>query len=199
MAGGSTAVAFGALVAGAVVIDYGIKSGRTAFAGGSSGGTTAATPGSAAYGATSNSLAGATPLAATKVKAMQAMADALVGKPYVLGGGHSGWAEAAGYDCSGFVSAVIHAAGYLSSPQSTQSLPSAAGIASGAGKYVTIYDKTDGGTPETDHVIIDLAGEWFESGGGAGSNNPTGGVSRIPTPSASYLSEFNQLLHPVGL
>ncbi len=43
-------------------------------------------------------------------------ANSLVGKPYVWGGGHNGWGPQTGYDCSGFVSAVLHAGGYLSSP-----------------------------------------------------------------------------------
>ena len=55
-------------------------------------------------------------------------ANALIGKPYVWGGGHSDWGPQSGYDCSGFVSAVLHAGGYLSSPQDTATLPSAPGI-----------------------------------------------------------------------
>ncbi len=135
----------------------------------------------------------------TAVDAMIDQANALVGKPYVWGGGHSGWAPTSGYDCSGFVSAVLHAGGYLSSPQDTQSLPSAAGIESGPGQYVTIYDRTDGGGAEDDHVIIDLGGQFYESGGESGSWGGGGGVERIATPTAAYLSTFNQMLHPAGL
>ena len=57
---------------------------------------------------------------------MTAMAELLVGRPYVWGGGHGGWQIVPGYDCSGFVSAVLHAAGYLATPQTTDTLPSAA-------------------------------------------------------------------------
>jgi cell wall-associated NlpC family hydrolase len=132
------------------------------------------------------------------VQAMIEKADSLVGQPYVWGGGHSGWGPTAGYDCSGFVSAVLHAGGYLSSPQDTQTLPSAAGIESGPGQYVTIYDRTDA-TSHNDHVIIDLGGQWYESGGQAGSWGGGGGVEQISAPSAAYLASFNQILHPEGL
>ena len=59
------------------------------------------------------------------------MADSLLGKPYVWGGGHGNWAPQTGYDCSGFVSAVLHAGGYLSAPADTTSLPNQAGMRPG--------------------------------------------------------------------
>ncbi len=141
---------------------------------------------------------GAADAAPAAVSAMTAEANALVGKPYVWGGGHGGWGPQPGYDCSGFVSAVLHAGGYLASPQDTQTLPSAAGIEAGPGQYVTIYDRTDAGLG-ADHVIIDLNGQFYESGGEAGSWGGGGGVQRIATPPASYLATFNQILHPAGL
>ena len=64
---------------------------------------------------------------------MTNMANSLVGKPYVYGGGHGGWGPQAGYDCSGFVSAVLHAGGYLSQPVDTTALPQQAGMESGPG------------------------------------------------------------------
>jgi hypothetical protein len=124
-------------------------------------------------------------------------ANSLVGKPYVWGGGHGSWGAQSGYDCSGFVSAVLHAGGYLSSPQDTTSLPSAAGIASGPGQYVTIYDRDAPG--QQGHVIINLDGQFYESGGEQSSWGGGGGVEKIATPSAAYLSTFNQVLHPEGL
>jgi cell wall-associated NlpC family hydrolase len=143
----------------------------------------------------------ATPNSSTAPAAVGAMtqaADSLVGKPYVWGGGHSGWGTQPGYDCSGFVSAVLHAGGYLSTPQDTATLPSAAGIESGAGQYVTIYDRTDRGLG-SDHVIIDIGGQFYESGGESGTWGGGGGVQKIATPSAAYLASFNRLLHPAGL
>jgi cell wall-associated NlpC family hydrolase len=79
-----------------------------------------------------------------KVSAMLNEAHLLDGLPYIWGGGHTepAWVASAGYDCSGFVSEVLHSAGYLASPDTTQTLPGSAGIVNGPGKYVTIYDRT---------------------------------------------------------
>lgn len=146
-------------------------------------------------GATTAASTGST--APAQVDAMVQEANSLVGKPYVWGGGHSGWGAQSGYDCSGFVSAVLHAGGYLSSPQDTETLPTAAGIASGPGQYVTIYDRTTPG--QEGHVIIDIAGQFYESGGESGTWGGGGGVEKIATPPASYLATFNTILHPEGL
>ena len=124
-------------------------------------------------------------------------ANSLVGKPYVYGGGHSGWGAQSGYDCSGFVSAVLHAGGYLSSPQDTVSLPSQAGMASGPGQYVTVYDRALPG--QSGHVIISIDGQFYESGGSHGAWGGGGGVEKIATPSAAYLATFGTVLHPEGL
>jgi cell wall-associated NlpC family hydrolase len=135
--------------------------------------------------------------ASGSVQAMLAKASSLVGDPYVWGGGHDGWSTQSGYDCSGFVSAVLHAGGYLSSPQDTETLPEAAGIESGAGQHVTIYDRDESG--EEGHVIIEIDGQFFESGGEHSSWGGGGGVEQIARPSAAYLSTFNDVLHPAGL
>jgi hypothetical protein len=66
---------------------------------------------------------------------------------------------------------------------------------------VTIYDRTgsDG------HVIIDIGGQFYESGGGSGSlsggveGGLAGGVAKIGRPSDSHLSTFGTILHPAGL
>jgi cell wall-associated NlpC family hydrolase len=140
-----------------------------------------------------------------RVQAMINMANSLLGKPYVWGGGHAGFVpnetSLSGFDCSGFVSAVLHAGGYLNAPQTTDTLPGQPGLLSGPGQYVTIYDRTgaDG------HVIIDIGGQFYESGGGAGSRSGgvegglAGGVAKIGQPSDSYLATFGTILHPAGL
>jgi cell wall-associated NlpC family hydrolase len=132
-----------------------------------------------------------------QVQAMTNMANSLVGKPYVYGGGHSGWGPQAGYDCSGFVSAVLHAGGYLSQPVDTTALPQQAGMESGPGQYVTVYDRALSG--QSGHVIIEINGQFYESGGSRGSWGGGGGVEKIGTPSASYLATFPTVLHPAGL
>jgi cell wall-associated NlpC family hydrolase len=128
---------------------------------------------------------------------MTNMANSLVGKPYVYGGGHSGWGQQSGYDCSGFVSAVLHAGGYLSQPVDTTALPSQAGMESGPGQYVTVYDRALPG--QSGHVIIQINGQFYESGGSHGSWGGGGGVEKIGTPSAAYLASFPNVLHPAGL
>ena len=127
---------------------------------------------------------------------MTAMAELLVGRPYVWGGGHGGWQIVPGYDCSGFVSAVLHAGGYLSTPQTTDTLPSQPGIKAGPGRYVTIFDRTASGAQG--HVIVDLNGTFYESGGSAASGGGAG-VKKLGQPPYDYLLSFNTILHPTGL
>jgi cell wall-associated NlpC family hydrolase len=134
--------------------------------------------------------------AGRKLTQMIAMADLLNGLPYVWGGGHGGWQLVSGYDCSGFVSAVLHAAGYLSAPQTTATLPAQPGIQAGPGQYVTIFDRTAAGTQG--HVIIDLNGTFYESGGSAFGGGGAG-VKKIRQPPADYLVTFDRMLHPAGL
>jgi hypothetical protein len=132
-----------------------------------------------------------------RVQAMVAMANSLIGKPYVVGGGHASFAPSSGYDCSGFVSAVLHAGGYLNAPVDTTMLPSQPGILSGPGQLVTIYDRALPG--ESGHVIIDVNGQFYESGGMHGAWGGGGGVEKIGRPSDSYLASFDRILHPDGL
>ena len=139
----------------------------------------------------------ATGSAPAQVQAMTNMANSLVGKPYVYGGGHGGWGPQSGYDCSGFVSAVLHAGGYLSQPVDTTALPSQAGMQAGPGQYVTVYDRALPG--QSGHVIIEINGQFYESGGSHGAWGGGGGVEKIGTPSASYLATFPNVLHPAGL
>jgi len=137
--------------------------------------------------------------ARAKVDAMLRFADSVLGKPYIWGGGHGGWGPQPGYDCSGFVSAVLHAGGYLSQPVDTSALVSQAGIVAGPGHVVTIYDRAlpIGGNPG--HVIISIHGQFYESGGMSGPWGGGGGVEKIGTPSPAYLATFPNVLHPQGL
>jgi cell wall-associated NlpC family hydrolase/uncharacterized protein YukE len=127
-----------------------------------------------------------------RIEAMIKSADGLLGTPYVYGGGHG---AGGGLDCSGFVSAVLRSGGYLNGAVTTEGFASQAGIASGPGRYVTIYDRTACGPDE--HVIIAINGRFYESGGGSAS----GGAPFVHqfTPSSAYLASFNTVLHPAGL
>jgi hypothetical protein len=130
-----------------------------------------------------------------RIEAMIAMADVLIGKPYIWGGGHGAWQIQPGYDCSGFVSAVLHAGGYLRAPQTTDTLPFNGDIRPGPGDFVTIFDRTGAGA--NGHVIIELNGVFYESGGSAADGGGAG-VKRFQPP-LQYLASFNRVLHPAGL
>ncbi len=119
------------------------------------------------------------------VVTMLSTAQALIGTKYTSGGGHDGWdpiqaLKQIGVDCSGFVSQVLHRGGVLSSPLTTSGLPGAPGIAAGAGKYVTVYDRPTGSQA---HELIEILGHYFESGGNPKAN-PSGGVSLLTAAQA---------------
>jgi cell wall-associated NlpC family hydrolase len=141
------------------------------------------------------------PAGGPNVEAMIKLADSLLGKPYVVGGGHAGFVTdetaLSGFDCSGFVSAVLHAGGYLTAPVDTTALPDQAGMLPGPGQFVTIYDRALPG--QNGHVIIEIDGQFYESGGRAGPWGGGGGVEKIRRPDDSYLATFPQVLHPEGL
>ena len=152
---------------------------------------------SGVVGSTAVSPSGGATVGDPRVAAMVNEANSLVGKPYVYGGGHSGWGPQSGYDCSGFVSAVLHAGGFLTSPVDTTALPSQPGMVSGPGQSVTVYDRALSG--QNGHVIISINGQFYESGGMHGAWGGGGGVEKIGTPSAAYLATFPTVLHPEGL
>jgi cell wall-associated NlpC family hydrolase len=76
-------------------------------------------------------------------------------KPYVWGGGHGSW-KAAGYDCSGSVSYVLHAAGLLGSPETSGALESWG--AKGHGDWITVYANSG-------HTYMVIAGLRFDTSG----------------------------------
>jgi peptidoglycan hydrolase-like protein with peptidoglycan-binding domain len=78
-----------------------------------------------------------TPLSVqTALSEMISAANQIATLPYIWGGGHGSWISP-GYDCSGSVSYVLHAAGLLSVPEDSGSLESYG--APGPGQYITIY------------------------------------------------------------
>jgi cell wall-associated NlpC family hydrolase len=135
-----------------------------------------------------------------KIGTMVATARLLNGTPYEWGGGHSSWSISTGYDCSGFVSMVLHSAGFLQSPVTTQTLPYQRWIRPGRGRWVTIYDRTDSAI-NGDHVIIDLKGQWWESGGStlAGGGERVHRIKMTKATRRTYLPTFNLVMHPYGL
>lgn len=136
-------------------------------------------------------------------------AESLVGSPYSKAGHASAFTAAAsavhqlGTDCSGLVSTVLGplGAGVLTSAQSTQTIPSQSGITGGKGQYITIYDRTTGAVDD-EHVIIDIAGQFFESGGNS-SDNPSSNDGVAPLTYKDAMSELGgggfTMYHPTGL
>jgi cell wall-associated NlpC family hydrolase len=91
--------------------------------------------------------------ASAEIAAMVSAGDAIATKPYVYGGGHGSF-NSYGYDCSGSVSYVLHAAGLLSSPEDSSGLESYG--AAGPGRYVTIYANAG-------HAFIVIDGRRFDT------------------------------------
>ncbi|HEX2702440.1 MAG TPA: peptidoglycan-binding protein [Solirubrobacteraceae bacterium] len=87
------------------------------------------------------------------MKEMVSAAYAIATLPYIWGGGHGSFISP-GYDCSGSVSYVLHAAGLLSEPEDSSQLESYG--APGPGKYITIY-ATDG------HAWMTIDGRRFDT------------------------------------
>lgn len=116
----------------------------------------------------SDGLASAKPGAPQAIKNAVAAGNRIAKTPYLWGGGHGSF-ESSGYDCSGSVSYVLHAAGVLSSPMASG--PLMGWGAAGSGKYITIYSNPG-------HVFMNVGGVWFDtsgrSGGGTGSRWQTG-------------------------
>ena len=91
--------------------------------------------------------------AASAVGEMIAAGDQIATLPYIYGGGHASF-TAAGYDCSGSVSYVLHAAGLLSAPEDSSALESYG--APGPGRSVTIYANAG-------HAFMTIDGRRFDT------------------------------------
>jgi hypothetical protein len=104
-------------------------------------------------------------------------------KPYLWGGGHRKW-KAKGYDCSGAVSYVLHAAGLLKKPMTSGDLARRWG-SYGLGQWITVYANSS-------HTYAVIAGlRWDTSAVGEPVNNGSGprwrGTARAPT---GYSSKY---------
>jgi hypothetical protein len=85
-------------------------------------------------------------------------------KPYIYGGGHGVWNDA-GYDCSGSVSYVLHAAGLLKSSMDSTEFESW-GL-HGLGQWITVYTNPA-------HAFIQVAGIRFDTSAESDPNPPPG-------------------------
>jgi hypothetical protein len=87
------------------------------------------------------------------IRLMVAAGNRIATLPYSWGGGHGSF-TASGYDCSGSVSFVLHAAGLLATPEDSGALMSYG--QPGPGRYVTIYSN-----PE--HAFVTIRGRRFDT------------------------------------
>jgi len=86
-------------------------------------------------------------------------------RPYIWGGGHRAF-KSRGYDCSGAVSYVLHAAGLLRSPLSSGPLMTWG--AAGTGSWITVYASRSHAWMTVAGLRFDTsaAGESFTQGSG---------------------------------
>jgi cell wall-associated NlpC family hydrolase len=115
------------------------------------------------------------------VKAMIAAGNRIHDKPYKYGGGHARWNDS-GYDCSGSMSYVLHAAGLLD--QALDSTGFMRWGEAGKGQWVTNYANPD-------HGYMVIAGLRFDTSGRSDDG------SRWDTAMRS--SRGYTVRHPAGL
>ena len=108
-------------------------------------------------------------------------------KPYVFGGGHAAFI-AAGYDCSGSVSYVLHAGGLLSSPLDSSDFMRWG--QKGLGHWITVY--TNPG-----HAFVEIAGIRLDTSA-EGDPHPAKGSGPRWRPTMRSIRGFMER-HPVGL
>jgi peptidoglycan hydrolase-like protein with peptidoglycan-binding domain len=125
------------------------------------------------------------------VQAMITGANQIIDKPYIYAGGHGRWNDS-GYDCSGAVSYVLHAAGMLSSSEDSTGLESYG--SPGPGKWVTIYANAG-------HTWIVIAGRAFDTADFGGPNIPSGSGPRWRSNPVGNLGDGGNYVvrHPSGL
>ncbi|MDQ2699781.1 MAG: hypothetical protein M3Y23_00455 [Actinomycetota bacterium] len=107
----------------------------------------------------SDGLASAPASAPQAVKDVIAAANAIVGTPYLWGGGHGSF-ESSGYDCSGAVSYALNGGGLISSPLDSTGLT--AWGEPGAGNWITVYGNSG-------HAFAIIAGLRWDTSGTGGS------------------------------
>lgn len=112
-----------------------------------------------------------------RVAAMGEQADkmARMNTPYLYGGGHNP-SFSGPWDCSGAVSAVLHAGGFLSSPMTTDGLK--VWGKPGDGTLFTVGVR--GSTGRNAHTMMKLGSRYFESGSGRGAGWRPGWSGHFP-------------------
>ncbi len=134
-----------------------------------------------------NGVAYAPALAPIQVQRAIWAGDRIRHKPYIYGGGHGSFNDV-GYDCSGSVSYMLHAAGLLSTPFDSSELMSWGD--GGAGHWITVY--TNPG-----HAFIEIAGIRLDTSA-EGDPYPAPGSGPRFRPLLTDTSGFDAR-HPLGL
>jgi cell wall-associated NlpC family hydrolase len=96
------------------------------------------------------------------VKAVIAAGNQINETPYVWGGGHGSFTSS-GYDCSGAVSFVLNAGGFLSSPLDSTGLETWG--SAGAGHWITVYANSG-------HTFAAIAGISWDTVGDVSGTGP---------------------------
>jgi hypothetical protein len=118
------------------------------------------------------------------VEAMIEAANRIRHRPYHWGGGHRSW-NARGYDCSGSVSYVLHAAGLLDYPLDSTGFMRWGG--GGAGSWVRIYANRE-------HVFAVIAGLRWDTSYSEDGDRSGPGWSEEMRDAGGF-----RLRHPLGL
>jgi hypothetical protein len=136
---------------------------------GSPGSTTSTTTTTTAPSGTARILSDGTAVAPAnaprQVRKAIAAANRIHTRPYIWGGGHGSF-KSRGYDCSGAVSYVLHAAGLLRSPMASG--PLMRWGAAGIGSWITVYANAG-------HAWMTVAGLRFDTSGAGESLNQGSG------------------------
>ncbi len=131
-----------------------------------------------------NGRAIAPPSAPPSVEAMIEAANRIRHRPYRWGGGHRHW-NSRGYDCSGSVSYVMHAAGLLDWPLDSNGFMRWGD--GGAGSWVRIYANRE-------HVFAVIAGLRWDTSYSSDGDRSGPGWSEEMRPTGGF-----RLRHPLGL
>jgi hypothetical protein len=177
--------------AAALARDPEVQSGRSAAAGGAEFGTAAPTgptpvvPGSVAQ--IIGGIAYAPEEAPDTVKQAIWAGNALIGMPYVYGGGHGGFDRLdSGYDCSGTISWALHGGALLARPRDSSAFFRYG--SAGRGSWITIF--TNPG-----HAYMTVAGIRLDT---SAADDPGGAKGPRWRPLRRSDRGF-KVRHPVGL
>jgi hypothetical protein len=124
----------------------------------------------------------APPGAPPEVERAISASNAIVGLPYIWGGGHGSWNDR-GYDCSGAVSYALGGAGLLGAPVDSTALMDWG--EPGPGKWITVYANPS-------HTYAVIAGLRWDTSGEQGGTGPKW-YAELPYPKGFVVR------HPAGL